>query len=148
MAGIPSIAMLGYGSVFEIVDDNSPDLFVPMAEVKSITPPSIKVDQVEVTHMQSPDRYREFISGLMDGGEASFEMNFVPGNASDLRLFQLLNLPVGVSRRRACRISFPNGRTWSFNAEVTGYDPTVPFDSVMTAKVTMKVTGGISAGIT
>ena len=52
-------------------------------------------------------------------------MNFVPGSTSDDRLFELLNLPVGTSRRRACRISFPNGVTWSFNAELTGYDTTV-----------------------
>jgi len=143
-----SAALLGYGSVIEIVSDSSPDLFVALAEVKSITPPSIDVDQVEVTHMQSPNRFREFISGLLDGGEASFEMNFIPGSTSDDRLFELLNLPTGVSRRRACRISYPNGVTWSFNAEVTGYEPDVPFDDAMTATVTLKVTGTITVGTT
>jgi predicted secreted protein len=143
-----SSALLGYGSVFEIVSDSSPDLYVALAEIKSITPPSITVDQVEVTHMQSPNRFREFISGLQDGGETSFEMNFIPGSTSDDRLFELLNLGVGVSRRRACRISYPNGVTWSFNAEVTGYEPDVPFDDAMTATVTLKVTGTITAGST
>lgn len=143
-----SNALLGYGSVFEIVSDTSPDAFVALSEIKSITPPSIDVDQVEVTHMTSPNRYREFISGLLDGGEASFEMNFIPGSTSDDRLFELLNLPTGVSRRRACRISFPNGVTWSFEAEVTGYEPDVPFDDAMTATVTLKVTGGITSGAT
>jgi predicted secreted protein len=143
-----SAALLGYGSVIEIVSDSSPDLYVALAEVKSITPPSIDVDQVEVTHMQSPNRFREYISGLLDGGEASFEMNFIPGSTSDDRLFELLNLPTGVSRRRACRISYPNGVTWSFNAEVTGYEPDVPFDDAMTATVTLKVTGSITVGST
>jgi predicted secreted protein len=143
-----SNGLLGYGSVFEIVSDTSPDVFVALAEVKSITPPSIDVDQVEVTHMQSPNRYREFISGLLDGGEASFEMNFVPGSTSDDRLFELLNLGTGVSRRRACRISYPNGVTWAFDAEVTGYEPDVPFDDVMTATVTLKVSGTITPGST
>jgi len=143
-----SQALLGYGSQFEIVSDSSPDAYVPMAEIKSITPPSADVDQVEVTHMQSPNRYREFISGLIDGGEVSFEMNFIPGSTSDSRIFELLNLPVGASRRRACRISFPNGRTWFFDAEVTGYEPDVPFDDAMTATVTLKVSGPVSAGTT
>jgi len=141
-------ALLGYGSVFQIVSDSSPDLYVELAEIKSITPPSVDVDTVEVTHMQSPNRYREYISGLQDGGEASFEMNFIPGSTSDDRLFELLNLGVGVSRRRACRISYPNGVTWSFNAEVTGYEPDVPFDDAMTATVTLKVTGTITVGTT
>jgi predicted secreted protein len=143
-----STALLGYGSVFQIVSDSSPDLYVELAEIKSITPPSISVDQVEVTHMQSPNRYREFISGLLDGGEASFEMNFIPGSTSDDRLFELLNLPTGVSRRRACRISYPNGVTWSFEAEVTGYEPDIPFDDAMTATVTLKVSGTITPGAT
>lgn len=143
-----SNALLGYGSVFEIVSDTSPDAYIALAEVKSITPPSIDVDQVEVTHMQSPNRYREFISGLLDGGEASFEMNFVPGSTSDDRIFELLNLPTGVSRRRACRISYPNGVTWSFDAEVTGYEPDIPFDDAMTATVTLKVSGTITPGAT
>jgi predicted secreted protein len=143
-----SNALLGYGSVFEIVSDSSPDLYVPLSEVKSITPPSADVDQVEVTHMQSPNRYREFISGLIDGGEASFEMNFIPGSTSDDRIFELLSLPVGQSRRRSCRISFPNGVTWTFDGEVTGYEPTVPFDDAMTATVTLKVTGGVTVGTT
>jgi hypothetical protein len=135
-----SNAMLGFGSVFQIVDDNSPDLYVDMSEVTSIKPPSAKLDQIDVTHMQSPGRRREFISGLIDGGEASFEMNFIPGSVSDLRLNTLLALPVGASRRRSCRISFPNGVTWTFDAELTGYTPAVPFD--------VKVTGALVLGTT
>lgn len=143
-----SNALLGYGSVFEIEDDNSPGVYVPMLEVSSITPPSADLDQIDVTHMQSPNRRREFISGLIDGGECSFDMNFIPGNASDDRLFQLLTLPVGASRTRNCRVSFPNGVTWSFQAELTKYEPTVPFDDKMTATVTFKVTGDLTVGTT
>jgi hypothetical protein len=141
-------AMLGYGSTFEIVSDSSPDVYVAMAEVISITPPSSVLDQIDVTHMQSPDRRREFISGLIDGGECSFDMNFIPGSTSDDRLFELLNLPVGSTRRRSSRISFPNGVTWTFDAELTGYEPTVPFDDKMTATVTFKVTGSLTVGTT
>ena len=143
-----SLAMLGYGSVFEIEDDNSPGVFVPMAEVISITPPSASLDQIDVTHMTSPNRNREFISGLNDAGECSFDMNFIPGGTSDDRLFFLLTLPVGVSRSRNLRISYPNGVTWSFAGELTGYEPTVPVDDKMTATVTFKVSGQINVGTT
>lgn len=143
-----SNAMLGYGSVFEVQTENSPDSYVAMAEVISITPPSFSLDQIDVTHMQSPNRNREFISGLNDPGECSFDMNFIPGNASDDRIFELMNLPTGASRARNCRVSFPNGLTWSFSGEVTGYEPTVPVDDKMTATVTFKVSGAISVGVT
>ena len=107
-----SNAMLGYGSVFQVQTESSPDNYVDMAEVNSITPPSFSLDQVDVTHMASPNRNREFISGLNDPGECSFDMNFIPGNASDDRIFELLSLPTGSSRARNCRVSFPNGDVW------------------------------------
>ncbi len=143
-----SVAMLGYGSVFQIQTENSPDNYVDMAEIISITPPNFSLDQVDVTHMTSPSRNREFISGLNDPGECSFDMNFVPGSTSDDRLFELLNLPTGASRRRNCRVSYPNGVTWTFSGELTGYEPTVPVDDKMTATVTFKVSGAISVGTT
>lgn len=143
-----SEAMLGYGSIFQIQTENSPDTFVDLAEVTNITPPSADVDQIDVTHMQSPNRYREFIDGLIDGGECSFDMNFVPGSTSDDRLFELLSLPVGTIHRRNCRISFPNGVTWTFAATLTGYEPDVPTDDKMTATVSFKVSGSITRGTT
>jgi Lambda phage tail tube protein, TTP len=143
-----SNALLGYGSEFAIVSDASPDLYVPISEILSITPPSAVLDQIDVTHMTSPNRRREFISGLIDGGECSFEMNWIPGSTSDDRLFELLNLGVGISRRRSCRISYPNGVTDTFDAELTGYEPAVPFDDKMTATITFKVTGDVTRGTT
>jgi predicted secreted protein len=143
-----SQAMLGYGSVFQIQTENSPDVFVDMAEVISITPPTFKLDQIDVTHMQSPGRIREFISGLNNPGEVSFDMNFVPGSTSDDRLFELMNLPTGTSSARICRVSYPNGNTWTFLASITGYEPKVPVDDKMTATVTFKVSGVITVGLT
>lgn len=143
-----SQAMLGYGSRFMIATDASPDVYQEMSEITTITPPSNTLDQIDVTHMQSPNRRREFISGLNDGGEASFEMNFIPGSTSDDRLFELLNLPVGATRRRSLRIEFPNSVSWTFDGELTGYEPSVPFDDKMTATVTFKVSGDLVVGTT
>lgn len=141
---VPSNALLGYGSIFSIISDASPASYVEVAEVTNITPPSANIDQIDVTHMQSPNRYREFISGLIDGGEASFDMNFVPGSTSDDRLFELLTLPVGASRRRSCKITYPNGHNWIFDAELVGYEPTIPTDDKMSATVTFKVSGSLT----
>src|SRR5262245_7736439 len=121
-----SQALLGYGSVIEIQNETSPDVFVALAEVISITPPSADVDQVDVTHMSSPNRFREFIDGLIDGGEFSFDINFIPGNTDDDRMLELLALPVGVDHSRNIRISYPNGVTWTFRGVLTGYEPDVP----------------------
>ena len=142
-----SDALLGYGSTFEIANSGqSPTSFVSLGEVFNITPPSAQIDQIDVTHMQSPGRRREFISGLIDGGECSFEMNYIPGSTGDEELNEILELAVGVSRRRSCRIRYPNGVTHTFDAELQSYEPTVPTDDRMTATVTFKVTGAITRG--
>lgn len=143
-----SEALLGYGSTFEIATSgNSPTDFVSLGEVYNITPPSDTVDQIDVTHMQSPNRRREFISGLVDGGECSFEMNWVPGSTGDSELNEILALGVGVSRRRQCRIRYPNAVTHTFEAELQSYEKTVPTDDKMTATVTFKVTGAVTPGV-
>lgn len=141
---IESSASLGYGSLFSIESQDSPGTFVELAEVMNITPPSSKVDQVDVTHMQSPYRRREFIDGLVDPGECSFEMNYVPGSASDLILLDIINTPVGETRRRTCRITYPNLVKDTFSANLQSYEPDVPTDDKMTATVTWRVTGSVT----
>lgn len=136
-------AMIGYGSTFAIESDDSPNDYVELEEVFSITPPSMEQDMVDATHMKSPGKRREFISGLIDPGECSLEMNYIPGSVSDTRLNEILDLPAGEERRRSCRITYPNGVTHTFDGELSNYEPTDPLDNKMSATVTFKVTGEV-----
>lgn len=143
-----SAAMIGYGSIFEIANSgSSPTDFISLGEVLSITPPSATVDQIDVTHMQSPLRRREFIDGLIDGGECSFELNYIPGSAGDTELNEILDLGVGVDRRRRCRITYPNDVRHTFTGSLQTYEPNVPVDDKMTATVTFKVSGVIDRDV-
>lgn len=135
-------AMIGYGSIFALADPATPTVFVDLAEVYDITPPSDTDDLVDATHMQSPDRTREFIAGLTDPGECSFEMNFIPGSAADLAV------QAAKGKKRICRITFPNGITWTFTGLRQGYEPAVPNEDKMTATVTFKVSGSHVNGAT
>lgn len=128
-------AQIGYGSIFEI-STNDGATWTKVGEVMAITPPSDEIDVLDATHMESPDRTREFITGLRDPGEASFEMNFVPGSAGDTALQAVRD----AGERIRARITFPNAVIWTFSAILTGYEPDVPLDDKMTASVTFKVT--------
>lgn len=141
---VPSEAMIGYGSRFLIESDDSPSMFYDLGEVYNITPPSASVDQIDVTHMQSPNRRREFIRGLIDGGECSFEMNYVPGSDGDIRLNEILDTPADQSAAKNCRIITPNNYVYTFLAELTGYEPAMPTDDKITATVTFKVSGTVT----
>ena len=136
-------AMIGYGSNFELHDGGSPGTYDEIAEVFNITPPSDTVDVIDATHTQSPDATREFILGLRDPGECSFEINFVPGGDGDAAIQAWRD----ARERRSCRITFPNNVTWTFSGLLTGYEPAAPTDDKMTATVTIKVTSSYVTGI-
>ncbi|WP_421505504.1 MULTISPECIES: phage tail tube protein [Brucella] len=129
-------ASIGYGSFFDISRDNEAS-WITVGEIIDITPPNDTVDEIDATHMQSPNRTREFVPGLIDPGEASFEQNFIPGSPSDLLISEIKT----AGERVRCRITFPNGVTWKFSGWISGYEPAVPTDDKMTATVTWRVTG-------
>ncbi|RVL53955.1 phage tail tube protein [Sinorhizobium meliloti] len=128
-------ASIGYGITFEMADLATPTDMTYIAEVKDVTPPSDETDQADASHMQSPNRSREFIDGLTDPGEASFEMNYVPGSPSDKALI------AAKGKRKWCRLTFPNGVQTLFVGSRQTYEKSAPLDDVMTATVTFKVSG-------
>lgn len=131
-------AKIGYGTTYEIWNaGSSPAAFVEIAEVIGVTPGASVADRVDATHMQSPGRRREYIAGLIDNGEASFEINWVPGNASDLLIRDLMDSGDIVDHR----ITFPGGTRVTFDAAIIGFEKDIPVDDRMTATITVGVSG-------
>jgi hypothetical protein len=75
-------AAIGLGSEFWL--DNASGTLTQLGEILTVTPPNPQTAEVEATHMASPNRRREFIAGLIEDGEGTFEMNYVPGSTTDL----------------------------------------------------------------
>ena len=133
-----SQAMIGYQSKYRIWNAAAePPAFFEIGEVNEITPGEESTDRVDVTHMQSPDRRREFIAGLTDPGEASFSINWVPGNPTDVFLREMRASGAVVQHQ----IEFPNGVTVTYDASVLTYSKAVPIDDKMTATITVAPSG-------
>lgn len=132
-------AGIGLGSEFHLA--NASAVLTQIAEIKSITPPNPQQDDVDATHMASPNRRREYVAGLIEDGEGVFEMNLVPGSASELLI--LAALSDGVTRAYKIVLPKPAGgqRKIEGNCIVKGYERTVPIDDVMTAALTVRFTG-------
>lgn len=126
-------ATIGFGTLFEVSDDGG-TTYDPLAEITEITPPAESVDIVDVTHMGSPEATREFIDGLIDAGECTVTLNFIPGSTSDDTI-------AAMREPQDVRIVFPNGYTWAFTALKSGYEVEAPMDGKMAATLTMKVSG-------
>ena len=131
-------AQIGWGAEFHL-DDNVGAL-TELGEITGISLPSPETTEVDATHFKSPNRRREYISGLIEDGDGTFEMNLVPGSATDT----LIREAQSSGTARDYKIVIPDGAgTW----EVTGscivrrYERNVPIDERMTASLTVRFTG-------
>lgn len=135
-------ANIGWGG--EIGFDTFPatGAFTAVAQVNSVSGPGFSADAIEKTHMKSPEAFREFMAGLIDGGEVSFDCNFLPGNATQMAstgvVFIMKNRQV-----RNWQITLPGSPSVaiSFPAVVTGWEPDMPVDDKMTLAISLKVAG-------
>jgi len=73
-----SQAMIGWGTYLKRGNGATPEVFTAIAELLTVTPPSNASDEVEVTHLVSAGKRKEFIQGLIDSGECAFTANFIP----------------------------------------------------------------------
>jgi predicted secreted protein len=135
-------AKIGYGTLLAYGDGATPDAFTTMAEVTNLGGPGFSADSIDATHMASPNGWREFIAGLLDGGEVSADCNYLPGDSSHgpasgaLYIFK--------SRlTRNWRITFPTSPAvlWILPAIVTGFELDIPVDDKMGLSLTLKVAG-------
>jgi hypothetical protein len=79
-------ARIGWGGKVYLSTDNTEANLTLLAEVVDTTFPQDETDEVEATHLNSPGRRKEFLAGLIDGGEVTINLNYVPGAATDLLL--------------------------------------------------------------
>ncbi|MFD9445513.1 phage tail tube protein [Streptomyces sp. NPDC060006] len=135
MAGIDA-----FGTQF-LRDSNGAGTFVAIANVSDISGPERSREAIEVTAHDSPDKYREFIKGLKDGGEVTLTLNYDPGSATHsaldadfeedaLRDYQVVLLP-GDS----------DEHTWDFAGLITGLGDAFPIDDKMEREATFKISG-------
>jgi len=70
-----SVSTIGYGGTLEFSTDDG-STFTAVAEFKSGGLPSNSLEKVDRTHMQSPNRTREYTPGLGDPQDVEFVFNF------------------------------------------------------------------------
>jgi hypothetical protein len=85
----PSQAVIGYGSAFGISTTvTSPITYIQVAEVSDIDWAGITIGKEDVTHLGSPNAYREYKPTLVDPGTISLEGNWLD-DATQTNMYQL-----------------------------------------------------------
>lgn len=128
----------GFGASLLRSDMASSPTFTELANVTSISGPSISRNVYDVTAHDSADSYMEFIGGLKDGGELTFELNWDPTDSTHADLFSDLDDLVA----RDYQLDLPQDiATFAFSGFLTGFEAGLPVDDKLTASVTYKITG-------
>jgi hypothetical protein len=138
-------AKTGWGGEFHF--DNNSGALTELVEVVSFTLPNGQTEQLDATHLKSPNRRREKIAGMIDDGDLQVVINYVPGEATDLLLAQAHT--EGDIRSYMAVIPRASGVDWEIagDAFVSGYDRgEIVADGIMRATVTFTLSGAATEG--
>lgn len=104
------------------------------AEILDVSPPGASRESIQTSHMGTTAAHTFTPADLVDWGEMTVEMGFLPSTAPPM---------TGVAE--SITITFPNSgaAVWTFTGFMTGFEPSAPLEDRMTASATIKVTGAV-----
>ena len=132
----------GYGVQLQMGDGGSPEVFAPVARVRKLNGPGVSVDTSDVTTLDS-GKWKEFLDGLIDGGEVSFNIVFNPQEATHGPQSGLWK-KMTEGGRHNFKVVFPDTSTLAFAALVTKFTPDYDETKEIAADITLKVSGEIT----
>lgn len=128
---------IGYGSVLVVVSTSGAD--ITTGQIRNITGPGVSGTDVDTTTMDSSSNYRTFVPGLLDPGEVSFSLVYDPASTTHTRLARFMG------ERLSTTFKVYHGSTAgnedSFVGYIKGLSREIPMDDLITADVTIKVSG-------
>lgn len=129
-----SYLLIGVGG-----DEGSPESLVEIGEVREISGGGGTAEQIDVTHLRSPNRRREFKPSFIDDGTLTWTMSYLPNDPGQLRVQALFNSGADVALREV----FPDGNGWDYTGFVQGYVKSgQAVGGVLSINVTFKMSSG------
>lgn len=132
-------AASGWGGEFHLSNGTT---LTELAEVVSFGLPNSVTETMDASHLKSPGRKREFISGMTDDGEISVVVNYIAGGPTDTLI--RAQKASGATRDWMAVVPRKTGVVWEIEGEgiVTGWDRgEIVADGVMRGTITVKISG-------
>jgi hypothetical protein len=138
------MANIGHGSSIKY-GSTAATSSTAIANILSISGPNQTRAAVDITAMDSASGAMEFIAGLADPGETSFDLLFEGTSGGQ---YTTLNALYQGGSTNHFHISFADGANWYCKGVLTSLGHTIPLDDKMTASITIKHSGAptVSAG--
>lgn len=107
--------------------------------VETVAMPEKTPEDIDVSHQQSPGRSRETLPGLLAAADATQEMQYWPGHASQMMLEELAGLSE-VGTPEDVQISFVVGGVQrTYRGQIRGFTPTGTVGEKRMASLAFKV---------
>lgn len=137
-------ATIGYGTGVRIGIGSGPS-WVELGEVQDVEWPMNETDEIEATHMASPNRTKEYIAGLTDNGEVTIPLNWVPGSITDTTLTAIR------ATGELVQIEFTDNSPSAVPEIYVGfckrYARTSPVQGVQTAEAVFRINGSLEGSV-
>jgi Lambda phage tail tube protein, TTP len=113
-----------------------------IGNLTKITPPKPKVDGIDTTSLDTTNRVKTSIPGLIDPGEMEIEGQMIYGQGSSEASNQsILYAALFAGTIGSFEVGLVNGATLDFNGYLTGFEiGEASIDNIITFKATIKVT--------
>lgn len=135
-------AKSSFGTFLKLGDGGATEVFATIAEVKDIKGPKLSLETEDVTSHDSTDGWVEHIGTLLDGGDVSFELNWLPANATQSFTAGLLKDMVGRTKRNfQLVVPAAASLTWTFAALVTEFQPELKVKGAQVASIKLQISG-------
>lgn len=141
-------ALSSFGTLLKIGNGATPtETFTTIAEVRDISGPSFAVGTEDVTNHDSSG-WREHIPTIIEAGQVTFDVNFKGDATQGFGSGSLYDDMIG-KKKRNFQIVLPSGvgasnDIGSFAAYVTGFELAAPVEGVLSASITLQITGAVT----
>lgn len=135
---------IGYGSLLKRGDGASPEVFTTVAEVRKVGEFGSEANLIDMTNLDSPNGFMEYLLSMKDGVELPVEVNFLPANTTQSVAAGLI-ADHNNGTTRNFKLVLPGAfGTFSFAALVKGWKANVAPNEGLIATFTLKLTGAIT----
>lgn len=153
VSGFGVIALPAINTLLQVGQGNSPESFYTLANVSSISGPALEGNVVDVTSMSTNVPWRQKIVTLLQGGEISFDIFWIPMLQTSVGIEGHVNLlTLFVERGQGTagqpidfRLVFPDqdASTYTFQGFVSKLSLTEKVEDVVRAACTITITGQV-----
>lgn len=143
---MPSTATRGHGTKFRKVSGTNQ---TAIAQIRDLSGPSSEVDDIDISNTDSANRRREFIAGMVDEGEVSFDLVYQKGQHNTLK--GLIGGNTTTSNNDSFEVEFSDrtntsgtGSVFAFAGYGGGLGAEAPFEDKVTSTFRCKISGEVT----